>query len=75
MQRMVRGLLQTELGKAVGVSFQQMHKYEKGANRISAQKHFERARVVQPEGHMPRFLQSVGGCDPAKFAIQSRVAM
>jgi len=30
MQRMVRGLSQTELGKAVGVTFQQVQKYEKG---------------------------------------------
>ena len=36
MQRLVRGLSQTELGKAVGVTFQQMQKYEKGANRVSA---------------------------------------
>ena len=36
MQRMVRDLSQTELGNAVGVTFQQMQKYEKGANRVSA---------------------------------------
>ena len=28
MQRMVRGLSQTELGEAVGVTFQQVQKYE-----------------------------------------------
>ncbi|MEX0627022.1 MAG: helix-turn-helix transcriptional regulator, partial [Cucumibacter sp.] len=27
---------QTRLGKAIGVSFQQIQKYEKGTNRISA---------------------------------------
>ena len=36
MQRMVRGFSQTELGKAVGVTFQQVQKYENGANRVSA---------------------------------------
>jgi transcriptional regulator with XRE-family HTH domain len=36
MQRMVRGFSQTELGKAVGVTFQQVQKYEKGVNRVSA---------------------------------------
>ena len=35
MQRMVRGVSQTELGTAVGVSFQQVQKYEKAANRVS----------------------------------------
>jgi transcriptional regulator with XRE-family HTH domain len=31
-----QGLSQTELGKAVGVTFQQVQKYENGANRVSA---------------------------------------
>jgi transcriptional regulator with XRE-family HTH domain len=33
--RIARGLSQTELGKAVGVTFQQVQKYEKGANAIA----------------------------------------
>jgi transcriptional regulator with XRE-family HTH domain len=33
--RKARGLSQTELGKAAGVTFQQMQKYERGANRVS----------------------------------------
>jgi transcriptional regulator with XRE-family HTH domain len=33
---MVHGLSQQELGEKVGVSFQQMQKYEKGVNRVSA---------------------------------------
>lgn len=32
------GLNQTELGRALGLTFQQVQKYEKGANRISASK-------------------------------------
>lgn len=34
--RVGRSLSQTELGKRIGVSFQQVQKYERGANRISA---------------------------------------
>lgn len=34
--RKARGLSQTALGTAVGVTFQQVQKYEKGTNRISA---------------------------------------
>ncbi|MCJ2065883.1 helix-turn-helix transcriptional regulator [Methylobacterium sp. J-088] len=34
--RIARGLSQTALGDAIGVSFQQVQKYEKGRNRISA---------------------------------------
>jgi transcriptional regulator with XRE-family HTH domain len=36
MQRMVRGVSQTDLGNAVGVSFQQIQKYENGSNRVGA---------------------------------------
>ena len=31
-----RGISQTELGGAVGISFQQIQKYESGGNRVSA---------------------------------------
>lgn len=34
--RLQRGLSQTELGDLISVTFQQVQKYEKGANRISA---------------------------------------
>jgi len=33
---MARGMSQTELGKRIGVTFQQVQKYEKGANRVGA---------------------------------------
>ena len=35
VQRIARGLSQTELGNQIGVTFQQVQKYESGANRIS----------------------------------------
>jgi transcriptional regulator with XRE-family HTH domain len=34
--RLRRGLSQTELGEILGVTFQQVQKYERGTNRISA---------------------------------------
>jgi transcriptional regulator with XRE-family HTH domain len=34
--RLQRGLSQTELGDRVGVTFQQIQKYEKGVNRVGA---------------------------------------
>jgi transcriptional regulator with XRE-family HTH domain len=34
--RLERGLSQTELGGLLGVTFQQIQKYEKGANRVAA---------------------------------------
>jgi transcriptional regulator with XRE-family HTH domain len=36
MQRMMLGMSQEKLGDAIGLTFQQVQKYEKGANRISA---------------------------------------
>lgn len=36
LRRMVLGMSQESLGKALGLTFQQVQKYEKGANRIGA---------------------------------------
>jgi transcriptional regulator with XRE-family HTH domain len=36
IRRNVAGMSQSELGDALGVTFQQIQKYEKGANRVSA---------------------------------------
>ncbi len=36
MRRMLAGVSQEKLGEALGLTFQQVQKYEKGANRISA---------------------------------------
>jgi len=36
MRRLILGISQTKVGEALGVSFQQVQKYEKGTNRISA---------------------------------------
>ncbi len=41
-----RRMSQTTLGAAIGVSFQQVQKYERGANRIAASTLFQIARVL-----------------------------
>ncbi len=43
--RTLMGMSQTNLGDVLGVSFQQVQKYENGANRISASRLFDLARV------------------------------
>ncbi len=58
-KRLGLGLSQTALGKAVGVSFQQMQKYEKGQNRISASKLFEIADFLNVG--IPYFFDGYGG--------------
>jgi transcriptional regulator with XRE-family HTH domain len=44
--RLQRGLSQGELSDALGVTFQQVQKYERGANRISAGRLFRIAKVL-----------------------------
>lgn len=38
MRRLMLGLSQTKLADALGITFQQVQKYEKGVNRVSASK-------------------------------------
>ncbi len=44
--RRERGLSQSDLAQALGLTFQQVQKYEKGTNRISASKLWEAARFL-----------------------------
>ncbi|GEP04105.1 helix-turn-helix domain-containing protein [Methylobacterium oxalidis] len=45
--RKARGMSQTALGTAVGVTFQQVQKYEKGQNRVGAGRLREIARLLE----------------------------
>ena len=45
-QRTLLGMSQTDLGEAVGISYQQCQKYEKGANRVSASMMWEFCKVL-----------------------------
>jgi transcriptional regulator with XRE-family HTH domain len=40
------GLSQEKLGEAIGLTFQQVQKYERGANRIGASRLYELSRVL-----------------------------
>ncbi len=46
LRRTLLGMTQTHLGDALGLTFQQMQKYERGANRISASRLFDLSRVL-----------------------------
>ena len=46
LQRTLLGLSQEKLGEAVGITFQQLQKYERGATRISASRLFNLAQVL-----------------------------
>jgi transcriptional regulator with XRE-family HTH domain len=46
MKRKVLGVSQERLAEALGLTFQQVQKYERGANRVSASKLYEIARFL-----------------------------
>lgn len=46
LRRMLLGFSQEKLGDALGLTFQQVQKYERGANRIGASRLFDLSRVL-----------------------------
>ena len=46
LRRNLLGLSQTDLGKMLGITFQQIQKYERGSNRIAASRLFKLSEVL-----------------------------
>jgi transcriptional regulator with XRE-family HTH domain len=46
MRRMLIGMSQEKLGDQLGLTFQQVQKYEKGSNRVSASRLFQMAQIL-----------------------------
>jgi len=46
MRRMLVGMSQEKLGEALGLTFQQVQKYEKGANRVSASRLYQMSSTL-----------------------------
>ncbi len=46
VRRTLLGMSQTTLGEAIGLTFQQVQKYERGSNRISASRLFALTRLL-----------------------------
>ena len=46
LRRMLVGMSQEKLGEALGLTFQQIQKYEKGANRIGASRLFMISQIL-----------------------------
>jgi len=70
MRRMVVGLSQEKVAKALGLTFQQVQKYEKGTNRISASRLHRLASILQVtvpfffEGAPQQSAKSQGKTEP-----------
>ena len=67
-RRTLLGMTQTKVGESIGVSFQQMQKYENGMNRISASRLFVLSRVfdVPVEYFFDDMPREVAASSPAQ---------
>lgn len=75
--RSLRGHSQAALGEAVGVTFQQIQKYERGANRLSASTLFRLAAFLEfPVEWFFEGLSAASGAsntvDPVEALLSSR---
>lgn len=60
LRRNMLGMSQDDLGKQVGITFQQIQKYERGTNRISASRIWEFAGILGvPEDYFFEGLEGV----------------
>jgi transcriptional regulator with XRE-family HTH domain len=71
LRRTLLGLSQERLGDALGLTFQQVQKYERGINRVGASRLFDLARVLDVPisfffDDMP---EAVGGAAPPPGAM------
>lgn len=64
LRRSTLGLSQDQLGGAIGLSFQQVQKYERGANRIGASRLYEMSKVLQVP--ISYFFEDFGGLSLAE---------
>lgn len=79
LRRVYMGFSQVRLAKALGLTFQQIQKYERGVNRISASKLFELAVLLDvpvgfffdgAEGAIGDRLDSQAGGRAARWPLQ-----
>jgi transcriptional regulator with XRE-family HTH domain len=79
LRRMLRGMTQEELGGALGLTFQQIQKYEKGTNKMTAGRLFDVARVLGvPIAFFYDGVEAAGPADnkpPAVMEILSHDAL
>ncbi|MFA5898779.1 MAG: helix-turn-helix transcriptional regulator [Hyphomicrobium sp.] len=68
LRRMLLGMSQEKLGEHLGLTFQQVQKYEKGINRIGASRLFDLAQVLGVPVQFFYEELAVGGARAAGFA-------
>lgn len=73
LRRTLLGMSQERLGEALGLTFQQVQKYERGVNRVGASRLFDLSRVLDVPisfffDDMPDSLQSTFGAQASRRA-------
>lgn len=70
LRRNVLGLSQEQLGDSVGVTFQQIQKYERGANRVGSSRLFDLSKIlkVPVSFFFEQFADEIGSTMAAGFA-------
>lgn len=69
LRRVFLGYSQEKLANALGLTFQQIQKYERGANRISASKLYELSRILSvPVTYFFEGVESEGEAVPGQEA-------
>jgi transcriptional regulator with XRE-family HTH domain len=73
--RTLAGYSQKKSGELIGVSFQQMQKYESGINRVSAMRIIDFSRAYgQPYGYFLDGIDTIHtSCDSAAFSEQAPI--
>ncbi len=68
VRRTLLGMSQTTLGDAIGLTFQQVQKYERGSNRISASRLFDMSLIldVPIEYFFDDMPAAVAACSPGR---------
>src|SRR5215470_14633942 len=72
LRRMMLGMSQERLGESLGITFQQIQKYEKGTNRIGASRLQHIAGMAEPKSahYVVDFLSSAEGLQLNKAFIR-----
>lgn len=69
LRRHVLGMSQTDLGNRIGVTFQQVQKYEKGHNKIVASRLLEVANIMDvPISYFFEDLNNTSSLEPLKVS-------
>jgi transcriptional regulator with XRE-family HTH domain len=84
MRRLLIGMSQEKLGELLGITFQQVQKYEKGSNRISASRLYYLAQILSvpiqffydelPDTGTPQGMAEIGMTDLLSSSEVSQLA-